>query len=235
MVQDPRTERLLQDVELVRSRGDPARGRLCVMSLVALLAEEAHSDRPAAASPLIAAFARPINDAMDRATRQRLVPFAPRILGTGAAGDPARREILHHELMHGLLPAAVTDLRAGARDQAQGRAAELTAVLAGELAAAPLERQPALVQDVQWDHAALIGPLRVAITAYRNGEAVQQAEAVARLLIAAVSGLARPSRRNWYWTRAIGLLDRLCEVEREETETPAPSGAAGRRRPGVAA
>lgn len=235
MVQDPWTERLLQEVELVRSRGDPARKRLCVMSLVAFLAGEAHSDRPAAASPLIAAFARPVNDAMDRATRQRLVPFAPRILGTSAADDPARREALHDELMHRLLPAAVTDLQAGARNQAEARAAELTAVLAAELAAAPGERQPALVQDEQWDHAALIGPLRVAVTAYHNGEAVQQSEAVARLLIAAVSCLARPSRRNWYWGRAIGLLDRLCEAGREEEWTAAPVEGAGRRRPGVAA
>lgn len=214
MVQDPQTERLLGDIELVRSRGDPERMRLCVMSLVAMLAGEPHGDRPRAASPLIAAFARPINDAMDRATRQRLVPFAPRMVGTAARDDAARREILHHELMRTLLPAVVTDLQAGARGQAQARAAELTAALARELADAPLERQPAVVQDAAWDHAAVIGPLRVAVTAYRDGAGVQQAEAVARLLIAAVSCLARPSRRAWYWDRAIGLLDRLCEVGR---------------------
>ncbi|RDD61495.1 hypothetical protein [Ferruginivarius sediminum] len=215
MVQDPRTERLLGDIELVRSRGDPARGRLCVMSLVAVLAGEVHSDRPASASPLIAAFARPVNDAMDRATRQRLIPFAPRILGTVAGDDALRREIVQAELMHTLLPAIVTDLQAGAHDHAQRRAAELTAMLAGELAATPVDRQPALAQDAGWDHAALIGPLRVAITAYRDCAGVQQAEAVARLLIAAVSCLARPTRRAWYWDRAIGLLDRLCEVGRE--------------------
>jgi hypothetical protein len=180
MVQDPQTERLLGDIELVRSRGDPERMRLCIMSLVARLAGEAHSDQPAAASPLIAAFARPINDAMDRPTRQRLVPFAPRILGTAAREDAARREILHHELMHTLLPAIVTDLQAGARGQAQARAAELTAILVRELAATPLERQPALVQSAEWDHAAVIGPLRVAVTAYRDSAGVQQAEAFAR-------------------------------------------------------
>jgi hypothetical protein len=215
MVQDPRTERLLGDIELVRSRGDPARGRLCVMSLVAVLAGEVHSDRPATASPLIAAFARPVNDAMDRATRQRLIPFAPRILGTAAGDDALRREIVQAELMHTLLPAIATDLQVGAHDHVQRRAAELTALLAGELAATPVDRQPALVQDARWDHAALIGPLRIAITAYRDRAGVQQAEAVARLLIAAVSCLARPTRRAWYWDRAIDLLDRLCEVDRE--------------------
>lgn len=214
MAHDPRIERLLDTVELVRSRGDPERNRLCMMSLVALLAREPHSDRPRTASPLIAAFVRPINDAMDRATRQRLIPFAPHVIGTAQGGDAVRQEIMHHELMQRLLPAVVTDLQVNARNQAQARDAELTARLCGELVETPLEAQPRLVQDSRWDRAALIGPIRVAVSAYRGGQGEQQAEAVARIAIAAVSRLARPSRRTWYWDRAIALLDRLCEAGR---------------------
>lgn len=229
MAQDPRVERLLDTVELVRSRGDPERGRLCMMSLVAFLAGEEHGDRPRTASPLIAAFARPINDAMDRGTRQRLIPFAPRVIGTAADGDHLRGEIMHLALMQTLLPAVIRDLQVNARGQSQAREAEDTARLVGELRDTPLEAQPRLVQDARWDRAALIGPIRVAVAAHRNGHGEQQAEAVARILIAAVSGLARPSRRSWYWDLAVGLLDRLCEVER--APAPAPETARSGNRP----
>lgn len=215
-VEDPRAERILQTVELVRSRGDPARARLCIMSLVAYMAGEAHGDHPKAASPVIAAFARPVNDAMDRATRQRLVPFAPRIQGTAGAEDGLRQKILHRKLLDTLLPAVVRDLQVGAQDHAHANAAEATARLFTALREAPENEHPRLVQDPRWDHAALISPLRVAIGAHRDGAGVQQAEAIARVLIAAVSCLARPSRREWYWAQAVDLLDRMCEVERAQ-------------------
>jgi len=209
---DPGLERLLGRIELVPSRGDPARHKLCVMSLVARLGEEAHSDRPHAASPLIAAFARPINDAMDRLSRQRLIPFAPRILGTSTAGDPTRREVLHATLMDTLLPRIVTDLQAGARPHVEAGAVATCARLAASLAETAPTHQPRLVQDAAWDGAVLVGPLRVAITARRDSQGVQQAEAVARILAAGAGGAARPSRRAWYWDQAIDLLDRLCDV-----------------------
>lgn len=237
--EDPRAERILDTIELVRSRGDPARARLCIMSLVAYLAGEPHGDRPESASPLIAAFARPINDAMDRATRQRLIPFAPRIQGTGASGDARRRDILYRRLLDTLLPAVVRDLQAGAHDHAHASAAEATARLAAALRETPEAEQPKLTQDPRWDHAALISPLRVAVTAYRDAEqneeaGVQQAEAVARVLIAAVSCLARPSRRDWYWAQAVDLLDRMCEVERAETaaQSQSPRGTPALPAPG---
>ena len=209
---DTHLERLLDSVELVRSRGEPGGYKLCVMSLVARLAGEAHGDRPVAASPLIAAFARPVNDAMDRITRQRLIPFAPRIRGTSAAGDRARGDTLHAALVDGLLPRLITDLRAGGPARGEADAIERTARLAEVLAETPPAQQPRAVQDPAWDGAMLIGPLRVAITARRDGQGVQQAEAVARILAAGASRAARPSRRAWYWDRAIALLDDLCDV-----------------------
>jgi hypothetical protein len=212
MTEQPHTERLIEHVELVRSRGDPVQMKLCVMSLVARLAGEAHGDQPVCASPVIAAFARAVNDAMDRQTRQRLRPFAPRIVGTADRLDGERRDRLHAALIETLLPAIVTDLQASARSHDQAQAAELTAALAGQLAHADAEDQLRLVQDTQWDRAALIWPLRTALAARRDGDGVQQAESVARVLIAAVSCLARPSRRTWYWDRAVEILDQLCDV-----------------------
>ena len=50
---DPRPQRAFERVELVkRSICDPGEGRVCLMSLVAFLAGELHSDAPRRASPL---------------------------------------------------------------------------------------------------------------------------------------------------------------------------------------
>jgi len=223
MLHDAAIERELSAVELVRSRGDPERRRVCVMALVAHLAGEAHGDRPAAASPVVAAFARAVNDAMDRSTRQRLVPFAPRISGTADGADRVRQDLLQGVLFDTLLPAAARDLRVAAGGGVRAGDAEATARLAAELAACEPGERARVVQDAAWDGALLIGPLRAAVSAHRSGHGEQHAEAVARVLIAAVTGLARPSRRAWYWNLAVDVLDRLCEVGAD-----APAGTRAR-------
>lgn len=222
MTDTPDTERLIESVELVRSRGDPARRKLCVMSLVARLAAEPHGDRPVCASPVIAAFARPVNDAMDRTTRQRLRPFAPRLVGTADGYDGRRRELLHAFLLHTLLPAIVTDLQAAACGHDEAGAAALTSELTGQLVHADDAERLCIAQDPAWDRAALIWPLRTALAARRDGDGVQQAESIARVLIAAVSGVARPSRRGWYWDRAVAMLDALADAGAAEAAAPAP-------------
>jgi hypothetical protein len=225
MADQIRTERLLADVELVRSRGDRETGKLCIMSLVAQLASEPHTDQPQAASPLIAAFARAINDAMDRPTRQRLIPFAPRIQGTHAGLDRDRQRWLQTMLLDALLPRLVTDLQVAANGDSEATGAELTARLVRELRDTPAAQQGRVVQDAAWDGACLITPLRAAFMAYRDGAAVQHAEAVARILITGAHSVARPTRRTWYWDRAVDVLDRLCEMD----QRPAPHVDAHRR------
>ena len=61
------------------------------MSLVALLAGERHTDHPATACPVIAAFAIKVNDTVDCDTRQGLKLMATRIMGTndGRHGERA--------------------------------------------------------------------------------------------------------------------------------------------------
>jgi hypothetical protein len=56
----------------------------CAMEVVAWLAGEGMTDAPACASPILGAFVRSLNDKWDDATRQRLVPFLPRMVGTAA-------------------------------------------------------------------------------------------------------------------------------------------------------
>src|SRR3712207_4557165 len=102
---DPRLQRAFDRVELVSgSIGDPGQGRMCLMSLVAFLAGEPHSDSPGCASPLIQTFAVPVNDHMPRAARQRLKPFAPRIIGTHDGLDGLRAAVLRRALAEEILP-----------------------------------------------------------------------------------------------------------------------------------
>ena len=76
------------------------------MSLVAFLAGEPHSDAPGCASPLIQTFAVLVNDHMPHAARQRLKPFAPRIIGTDDGFDPVRAAVLRHALAEEILAKA---------------------------------------------------------------------------------------------------------------------------------
>ncbi len=55
-------QRVLDRFELVGGNGEPDKGTARVMSLVAHLAGEGHTDRPRCASPLIRHFAIPVND-----------------------------------------------------------------------------------------------------------------------------------------------------------------------------
>lgn len=61
------------------------------MEWVAHLAGEAHSDRPECVSPVVGAFARSWNDALDETTRQRLRPYLARMIGTAGDGLDAAR------------------------------------------------------------------------------------------------------------------------------------------------
>jgi hypothetical protein len=62
----------------------PGGGR-CAMEWVAHLAGESHTDAPSTVSPVLAAFTRSRNDALDDDARQRLRPYLARTIGT--AGD----------------------------------------------------------------------------------------------------------------------------------------------------
>src|ERR687888_1781198 len=63
----------------------------CAMEWVAHMAGEAHSDRPECVSPVVGAFARSWNDALEETTRQQLRPYLARMIGTAGDGfDDAR-------------------------------------------------------------------------------------------------------------------------------------------------
>ncbi len=99
---------------------------MCLMSLVAFLAGEPHSDAPGCASPVIQAFAVAVNDHMPRAARQRLKPFAPRIIGTDDGFDRLRTAVLRQALAEEIPPEAPAGPRATGQDApAEGGFAKL--------------------------------------------------------------------------------------------------------------
>jgi hypothetical protein len=156
----------------------PGTGR-CAMEWVAHLAGEPHSDAPRAVSPVVAAFARALNDALGDADRQRLRPYLARSIGTAGDGRDAERArecsewlarecapamLEHAGLDRATTPAAAAAARArrrrpvyadGARHavRAAARTAGWDAALAAVRAApeAGLEREAAVARGIVRD------------------------------------------------------------------------------------
>ncbi len=182
---DPGLQRAFDRVELVSGGiGDPDDGRLCLMSLVAFLAGEPHSDAPRCASPLVQTFAVVVNDHMPYAARQRLKPFAPRIIGTNDGLDGARAAVLLQALAERALPEA----------PGQGRGGFATLRrwwrrLRGD------ERHRLLRRALSCD-----------------GGGIDLARETARLIARSARRAPDGREQERRWDAAIGLLDRLCEV-----------------------
>ena len=190
---DPRLQRAFDRVELVSgSIGDPGDGRMCLMSLVAFLAGEPHSDSPGCASPVIQTFAVLVNDHMPRAARQRLKPFAPRIIGTNDGLDGARAAVLLHALAEGVL--------AGAPGQ--------------DLARTPAPPDEGVFAKLRrlWRWLRKDERQRLLHFALSRGDGVELAREAARLIARAACRAPCARERERHWDAAIGLLDRLCDV-----------------------
>jgi hypothetical protein len=61
---------------------------LTLLELVSWLAHEHHSDAPVSVSPVLASYARWLASGLDHEQRQRLKPYAPRLVGTRTPGLP---------------------------------------------------------------------------------------------------------------------------------------------------
>jgi hypothetical protein len=202
MIIDETLERLYRQVELVKGAGDPRTGKLCVMSFVAYLAGEGHSDRPATASPLIRELAVRINDAMPATMRQELKPFVPRIIGTNDGHDGERATLLRDITEKEILPRICADFLAKGSLRGWRRTTEFR-----ELSSRLFDLTHA--RDIDVD-----GTARCKLAA-----------AVASLLCFCATEAPDPVGRPWYWRKAIELLDRACDIAGEKA---APSIDAGR-------
>jgi len=200
-------ERLCERVTLVDSIGSRRRGELCVMSFVALLAGERHTDHPASASPLIRNLAISVNDAMPNDVRERLKPFAARILGTNDGGDQARAEMLRQALATEILP----------RVRGEWRPGRITERYRG-----PLEFlfAGAVGRDLEARASLLLARLGRGVP---PGSEPIVGSAVGELLASCMREATTRERRAWYCDEAVGLLDRLCDVGPEPRRSPIPS------------
>ena len=106
-------ERLYDQVDLVRGAGHRKRGQLCIMSFVAYLAGERHTDRPRTSSPFIRSFAIQLNDGIPPLLRQDLKPSAPQIIGTNDGHDFERASVVLRMVMDDVLPRAAWDFPGG--------------------------------------------------------------------------------------------------------------------------
>ena len=80
-----------QTATLSRGKHTSARSGACVMELASMLAGEEFTDRPASVCPVVAAFLRAYNDAVDDRRRQDLYRYASAAVGTRAPADVIRR------------------------------------------------------------------------------------------------------------------------------------------------
>jgi hypothetical protein len=80
-----------QTVTLARGKHTTPRGGACVMELASMLAGESFTDRPECVCPIVAAFLRAYNDAIDDRRRQDLYRYAAAAVATRGSAALARR------------------------------------------------------------------------------------------------------------------------------------------------
>ena len=192
-------ERLYDRVELVRGAGSRRRDQLCIMSFVAHLAGERHTDRPRTASPFIRDFAIQLNDGLPTALRQDLKPFAPWIIGTNDGHDFERASIVCQTIMDDVLPRM-------ARDFPDGR----------EYAPSELDKETLFSFTAGWGDSSPTGSIASCFRAVRDaqeqGACLSSAIRSGRLFVALVQCAPTLATQRWYWAKALDLLDRLCDV-----------------------
>lgn len=214
MTTDFSHQRLYDSIELVPRVGSRSDNELCVMSLVALLAGESHTDRPKAACPVIATFAIKINDGVDCDARQTLKPFAPRIIGTRDGLARRRAWVLTNALLGEVLP-----------HRAQQAGHPVPVELAGQLRIRSLSFDPDEMEELYAllrREAHNLGLDRGRLNDFRyllRACARSSDELVANSCASILSDFARhplrPDYSAWYWNKAIELIDRICDVGKD--------------------
>src|SRR5690606_20754126 len=82
----------LDSITLLSGAHDPNGDKqFCAMEAAAWIAGEPHSDHPECVSPVLGAFLRSWNDALDDKGRQALKPHIPRVIGTAGDGHDEER------------------------------------------------------------------------------------------------------------------------------------------------
>jgi hypothetical protein len=197
-------------VDLVTGSGERREGELCIMSLVALLAGEQHSDRPSTACPVITAFVIRINDAIDHPARQDLKDYATRIMGTNDGRHHDRAWLLTRECVNDVFARMMEAKGANGDAIAALPRMPLNADTSYDFKALSSELQAAgryfgLARD-------LLKDMRYLLRAMREGRYELVASAAAVLIVDCAHPLALNTDENVYWDKAIEMFSRLCAV-----------------------
>ena len=212
----------LDDIILSEGAHKDAADGMCVMEAAAWIAGEDWTDGPLCVSPLLADFCRRLNDAWDDKDRQRLKPFAARVIGTAGDGQDNARSYLALDWLVRTYTPAWLDL-AGLSAEAEALRAHRRIVdrVAAESVRERVEhaRQSAYTaQDAAlaaaWD--AALAAARAAALAAAGAAAWDAARAAAR---AAALAAARDAARDAAWAptvrhlqaSALDLLDRMID------------------------
>jgi hypothetical protein len=206
-------------------------GEACVMEAVAWVAGEPWSDEPQCASPVIGAFMRSWNDALDGEVRNRLLkPLIPQLVGTraSAAIEEKRNYMALDWLIRVFTPKwldmvpslhahakALRDLE-GIADMAGAAAAGVKVRAAGDAAG---DAAGAAAWDAAWDAA---GDAAWAAAWDAAGDAAWAAarDAARDAAGAAAGAAARAAARDalkptteWLQASALDLVQRMIEVK----------------------
>ncbi len=144
----------------------------------------------------------PVNDHMPRGARQRLKPFAPRLVGTNDGLDRARAEVLRRVLVEVIIPRASGEWQASPPHRGPTRRAGLVRRLRIRLLRGTLLRHLGRL-------------LEEAESCRGRGQEVELASAAGHLLALYARDAWDAREAEWYWGQTIALLDRLCKVGAE--------------------
>lgn len=203
MTVDTRLEGLYNQVELVRGVGDRQRGQLCIMSFVALLVGDDHSDDPSTVSRVIRRYAITINDQMPASLRQDLKCFASQMIGTRDGHDALRTTLLLEAARTDLLPRIEADIGGfGSAILADETKRTFRAWLQAYHRVKTYVSAPANVLD--------------------EGGREDAARMVACLICGCAHIAAHADQRAYYWAKTVDLLDRLCTIGIEDARPVVP-------------
>ena len=148
------------------------------MEWVSSLVGERHSDAPLCVSPVVRGFCTTLNDALDDVTRQRILPYLARTIGTAGDGLDERRSWMALDWL--IRVYAPTWLAAARLPHSADALRSLPAVLdTAELGIATRALRGAQVQARRaWSRT--LGPSRVAAWVPRTGERSAAREAAWR-------------------------------------------------------
>ncbi|MBT5569725.1 MAG: hypothetical protein HOJ90_00755 [Alphaproteobacteria bacterium] len=209
----------IDQIDLVPQVGERRTQELCVMSLVAVLAGERHSDRPTTACPVITAFAIRINDAIDCDSRQDLKPMAVRIMGTNDGHERDRAWVLSREAVNDVFARVMED--AGAPGDVVADLPRLPQDIDYKFDIKGLSSDLSAIGRANNVPRGLLFDIRYMLRALTRGSDELVASAAANLMLdsARLNGIA--VAQNPYWTKAIDMFSQLCAIGEAE-RAPVP-------------